>query len=266
MSARASVIRRDRWIIGAALAALAAFAWIYLFKEARKMGLGHACACMGMAMGGPDLADWSAASLLPLFLMWSIMMLAMMLPSAAPMILTFARVARKRRVQQRPHVPVAIFVAGYIAIWCGFSVLVAWAQWLLHRHALLSPAMASSSAALGGTLLLAAGVFQFTPLKRSCLTHCRTPLEFILTRWREGAGGAFRMGLEHGAFCAGCCWALMCLLFVLGVMNIVWIAALTLLVAIEKIVPRDRWISSGTGAILIAWGIVVISGVARIQP
>jgi predicted metal-binding membrane protein len=133
-------------------------------------------------------------------------------------------------------------------------VLAAVAQWILHREALLSPSMASSSAWLGGLLLLAAGVFQFTPLKHACLSQCRAPFDFIMTRWREGARGAFRMGVEHGLFCTGCCWALMGLLFVAGVMNIVWIAAITLLVGLEKLFPRGIWLSSATGVILTAWG------------
>ena len=260
MSGTSSAVRRERWIIGAALAGIAAVAWAYMIYEARAMNLRGACECLGMQMGGAGGASWSAASLLPLFLMWAGMMVAMMLPSATPMILTFARVSRNRRAQQRPYVPVSIFAAGYVAVWSAFSALAAIAQWLLHRQALLSPGMASTSAWLGGILLLAAGVFQFTPLKRTCLTHCRAPLDFIMTRWREGVGGAFRMGVEHGVFCTGCCWALMSLLFVAGVMNILWIAALTLLVGLEKLVPRDRWLSSATGVILAAWGAFVIAG------
>lgn len=262
MGAQAAVERRDRWIIGVSLAAVAVIAWAYMLKEARQMDVSGACACMGMTMGGPDLGNWSAGSLLPLYLMWSVMMLAMMLPSATPMILTFASVNRNRRRQERPYVPVAVFVSGYVAVWCGFSALVASAQWMLHRKALLSPAMASTSAVFGGIVLLAAGLFQFTPLKRSCLTHCRAPLEFIMTRWREGVGGAFRMGLEHGAFCTGCCWALMCVLFVVGVMNILWIAALTFLVGLEKVFPRGVWMSAVTGIVLIAWGVFVIAHAA----
>jgi predicted metal-binding membrane protein len=169
--------------------------------------------------------------------MWAGMMVAMMLPSATPMILTFAAVSRNRRKQQRPYVPVTIFVAGYVAVWSGFSLLAAIAQWFLHRKALLTSGMASQSAIFAGLLLLAAGIFQFTPLKHACLTRCRAPFEFIMTRWREGAGGAFRMGLEHGLFCAGCCWALMGLLFVAGVMNILWIVVLSLLVGLEKLLP-----------------------------
>ena len=256
-------IHRERWIIGAALAGIAAVAWAYMIYEARGMSLSGVCKCLGLQMGGPTLADWSAGSLLPLFLMWAGMMVAMMLPSATPMILTFAAVSRNRRRQERPYVPVTIFVAGYVAIWVAFSVLAALAQWLLHREALLSSAMASSSAWLGGLLLLAAGVFQFTPLKHACLAQCRAPFDFIMTRWREGARGAFRMGVEHGLFCAGCCWALMGLLFVAGVMNIFWIAAITLLVGLEKLIPRGVWLSAATGVILTAWGAWVLAASLR---
>ncbi len=263
MSAPPSLVKRDRWIVGAGVAAVAALAWAYMLKDARHMQDPGSGASLGMTMAGPEPAGWSVGSLLPLFLMWSVMMLAMMLPSATPMILTFASVSRNRRRQQRPYTPVAVFVSGYIVVWCGFSALAAWSQWMLHRAALLSPAMASTSAVLGGVMLLGAGLFQFTPFKRSCLTHCRAPLEFIITRWREGAGGAFWMGVEHGAFCTGCCWALMCLLFVVGVMNIVWIAALTLLVALEKITPHGRWMSMATGACLTVWGIAVITGLVH---
>lgn len=248
------VLKRDRLVIGASLAFIAAVAWCYMIHEARRMDARGVSECFGMTMGGPELTVWSADSLLPLFLMWAVMMVAMMLPSAAPMILTFAAVARNRRRLERPYVPVAVFVSGYVAIWCAFSVAAAVGQRVLHRQALLSPTMVSASAMLGGALLVCAGIFQFTRLKHTCLRHCRAPLEFILTRWREGRRGAFQMGMEHGAFCLGCCWALMCLLFVLGVMNILWIAALTILVALEKILPRGRWVSATCGLALIAWG------------
>ncbi|MDP9098572.1 MAG: DUF2182 domain-containing protein [Verrucomicrobiota bacterium] len=263
MSAPSSIPRRERWIIAAALAAIAAAAWAYMIREARGMNLTGVCECLGMQMGGSASDGFS--TLLPLFLMWAGMMVAMMLPSATPMILTFAAVSRNRRQQERPYVPVTIFVAGYIAIWTAFSVLAALAQWLLHRHALLSTAMASQSAGLGGILLLAAGVFQFTPLKHACLTQCRAPFDFIMTRWREGTGGAFRMGIEHGLFCAGCCWALMGLLFVAGVMNILWIAALSLIVGLEKLLPRGLWLSSATGVILTAWGAWLIAGLLGLR-
>jgi len=248
----AAVLKRDRVIVGAGVLLVAALAWWYTVDAARQMG------GVTMHMGRPDPNAWSSASLLPLFVMWVVMMVAMMLPSATSMILTFAAVARNRRQHQRPYVPVAVFASGYLAVWGGFSAVAAVAQWLLHREALLSPTMVSSSALLGGVLLLLAGIFQFTPLKRSCLTHCRAPLEFITGHWREGWGGAFVMGLEHGLFCIGCCWALMALLFVLGVMNLLWIAVLTVLVGLEKILPRRAFISRGTGALLAFWGIWVL--------
>ena len=252
MSAVTSIPRRERWIIAAALAAIAGAAWLYMVHEARSFTVSGVCECLRMPMGAGS--DWSTGALLPLFFMWAGMMVAMMLPSATPMILTFAAVSRNRRRLQGPYVPVEIFVAGYVVVWSCFSLLAAIAQWFLHRNALLSPAMASQSAIFAGLLLLAAGVFQFTPLKHACLTQCRTPFEFIMTRWREGAGGALRMGLEHGLFCAGCCWALMGLLFVAGVMNILWIAALSLIVGLEKLLPRGMWLSSATGAVFTLWG------------
>src|SRR3954469_6492765 len=174
MSASSSTSRRERWIIGAALSVIAAAAWIWMIREARELSLTGMCECLGVEMGGGTACAW-----LPLFLMWAGMMVAMMLPSAAPMILTFAAVSRNRRRQERPYVPVTIFVAGYVAIWTVFSLVAAGAQWFLHREALLSAAMVSRSAWLGGILLLAAGVFQFTPLKHACLSQCRAPLEFI---------------------------------------------------------------------------------------
>ena len=260
MDALPALLRRDRFIIGLTIAFTAAIAWAYTFYEARRMNVTGVCECLGMKIGGPDLASWSFPSLLPLFLMWAVMMVAMMLPSAAPMLLTFAAVARNRRRADRPYVSVTVFAAGYVAIWLAFSALAAVGQWLLHRTALLSPTMTSSSASLAGLLLLAAGAFQFTPLKNRCLTRCRAPLEFIMTRWREGRYGTFAMGVEYGAFCAGCCWALMTLLFVLGVMNILWIAALSIVVALEKLLPRAKWFNIVSGAALVSWGIWIMAG------
>jgi predicted metal-binding membrane protein len=248
----AAVLKRDRVIVGAGVILVTTLAWWYTVGAAREMGE------VTMPMGGIDPDKWAARSLLPLFVMWMVMMVAMMLPTATPMILTFALVARNRRQRQRPYVPVAVFASGYLAVWAAFSAAAAAAQWLLHRAALLSPMMVSSSALLGGVLLLLAGIFQFSPLKRTCLTRCRAPLEFITAHWREGWGGAFLMGLEHGLFCTGCCWALMALLFVLGIMNLLWIAILTVLVGLEKILPRRIFLSRGTGVLLTLWGLWVL--------
>ena len=258
MSAWPALPRREGLLLSASLCGIALLAWAYTIYEAHRMNATGVCECMRMKMSGPELSSWPTTTLLPLFLMWAVMMIAMMLPSALPMILTFAAVAHNRQRLGRPFVPTSIFILGYIAVWSGFSLLAAVGQWVLHRHALLSASMASTSAWLGGTLLLGAGIFQFTPLKQACLTHCRGPLEFIMTRWREGHSGAFRMGLEHGVFCTGCCWALMALLFVAGVMNILWIAALTLLVCMEKMLPPRTQVSMATGLLLAAWGVFVI--------
>lgn len=247
-------LKRDRAIVLSSLIAITSVAWAYMVVEAHGMYHTGACACAGIKMSGPDTKAWSAATLLPLFLMWTVMMIAMMIPSAAPMILTFATVNRKRREQERPFVPTAIFLAGYLIVWTGFSAVAAVAQWILHAKALLSPMMVSASPLLAGALLITAGVFQWTPLKNACLTHCRSPLGFLMTEWREGKPGALAMGLKHGAFCAGCCWFLMALLFVAGVMNVWWIAAISIYVLLEKVAPNGALVGKITGGMLALWG------------
>lgn len=248
MDSLAAILKRDRLLVGTGIVLVTVLAWWYTVVAARQMN-GEM-----VAMDRPDPSAWTSASLLPLFVMWVVMMVAMMLPTATPMILTFAAVGRNRKQRQQPYVPVAVFATGYLVVWAGFSAIATVAQWFLHRAQLLSPMMANSSVVLGGVLLLLAGIFQFTPLKRRCLTRCRAPLDFITTHWREGRSGAFIMGLAHGFYCIGCCWALMALLFVLGVMNLLWIALLTILVGLEKILPRQSYFSRGTGVLLACWG------------
>jgi predicted metal-binding membrane protein len=213
-------------------------------------------------MSGPDVNPWSAGTLVALFAMWSEMMIAMMLPSAAPMILTFAMINRKRHEQERPFVPTGIFVSGYVAAWVAFSAAAALAQWILHAKALLSPMMVSASPWLAAALLIAAGVFQWTSWKAACLTQCRSPLGFLMTEWREGKRGAFAMGFKHGLFCIGCCWILMALLFVAGVMNLWWIAIISVLVLVEKL-AAGNFISRTTGAAFCIWGAWILFQVAR---
>jgi predicted metal-binding membrane protein len=253
-----SVLKRDRLVVIVALAVITLSAWGYMVHEARAMNLTGVCCCAGMKMSGPDTSPWSGATLPPLFLMWTEMMVAMMIPSAAPMILTFAAVQRKRRDREEPFVPTGIFLLGYLAVWTGFSVLAAIAQWILHAEALLSPMMVGTSPILGGALLLAAGIFQWTSLKHSCLAHCRSPLSFLLSDWREGHWGAFRMGLKHGAYCTGCCWFLMALLFVAGVMNLWWIAIIAAFVLLEKVLPKSLFVGRASGILLSAWGLWLI--------
>lgn len=222
--------------------------------QARGMGAG-ACCCMV----APDTNPWNAAALPPLFFMWAVMMAAMMVPSAAPMILTFAMVQRKRREQQRPFVPTVIFLAGYLFAWTIFSAFAALAQWILHARALLTPMMVSNNAIFGGAILAAAGIFQFTPLKNACLAHCRSPLNFLMAGWREGKFGAFVIGLKHGAYCTGCCWILMLLLFLGGVMNLFWIAAISIFVLLEKVLPKGWMFGKFAGVILMIWAVLVLA-------
>ncbi|PKB82362.1 MAG: hypothetical protein BZY88_04625 [SAR202 cluster bacterium Io17-Chloro-G9] len=244
-----AVFQRDRVVVTAGVVALVALAWaymVYLAQSTSEMG-------SGMVMA--QLQSWSAADFGLMFLMWAVMMVAMMVPTAAPMILLFATVNRRRREQERPYVPTAIFLSGYVIVWSGFAALATVANWGLHVNSLLSSMMGTTSSAyLGGGLLLIAGIFQWSPLKYTCLSRCRSPMGFLMTEWRDGAGGALRMGLKHGGYCLGCCWVLMGLLFVLGVMNLAWIAALAAFVLLEKVIPKGQLVSQATGVLLAGWG------------
>jgi predicted metal-binding membrane protein len=194
-----------------------------------------------------------------LFVMWAVMMVAMMVPSVAPLILVFLQANRQRR-GRRVVGSAAILLLGYLLVWFGFSGLASLVQWRLHHAALLSPMMASTSAMLGGLLLVAAGVFQFTPLKRGCLVRCRSPLGFLMAEWRDGQWGALRMGVKHGAYCVGCCGLLMAILLVAGVMNLVWVAAIAVFVLGEKLAPAGVRLGRVAGAGLIVAGIALIAG------
>jgi predicted metal-binding membrane protein len=255
-----SVFRRDRLVVGASLAVLARLSWAYMLYLAWDMEhMDMSDPHMDMSMAMPMMRAWGTAEYLLMFVMWAVMMAAMMIPSAAPMILMFARVNRERRKQARPYVPTAVFLAGYLTVWTAFSAAATLLQGALLEAALVSPMMVSTSPALGGGLLLAAGVFQWTPLKRACLDHCRSPLSVIMKDWREGIGGAFVMGLRHGAYCAGCCWILMALLFVAGVMNLLWVAAISVFVLLEKAAPQGVWLGRAAGLALIAAGALMLS-------
>ena len=259
-----AILKRDRLLVAAGLAALVLLSWVYMFYLAQGMrGMGE----MGAMAGAGVLTPWGPVDFVLMFLMWAVMMVAMMVPSAAPLLLAFAAVHRRRRERGSPQaatppviVPTGVFLAGYLLVWSGFSLAATLAQWALHSAALLSPMMTSASPLLGGSLLLVAGAFQWTPLKSACLRHCRTPMGFLTTDWREGYRGALGMGLRHGAWCLGCCWALMGLLFVMGVMNLLWIGALAALVLAEKVVPAGHWIGRIAGLALLAWGLWLIIG------
>jgi len=244
---------RARRAILTALLGVSALAWVYLALEAARM------AAMPMADMPEMLAmrPWHAADFVLVFLMWAIMMVGMMVPSVIPMTLIYAAVARRAAREQNPIAPTAVFVSGYVLMWTLFSLGATITQWALERAALLSPMMVSNSPALGSAVLIAAGLYQFTPFKDSCLSHCRAPAQFFAAHWRPGTGGALRMGLEHGAFCLGCCWALMALLFVGGVMNLLWVAAIALFVLLEKVLPFGPRGGRLAGLAMIAAGLVL---------
>jgi predicted metal-binding membrane protein len=247
-----ALIRRDRAIAGAGVAALALLAWLYLLHMAREM------AAMDMAPTMPMPGRSDAAYFLLTLVMWVVMMVAMMVPAASPMILTFATINRRRAAGGTAPVPTAVFLAGYLVVWSAFSLAAAALQWGLQEAALMSAATLKATPLVGGLLLMAAGLYQLTPLKYACLARCQSPLGFIMTEWREGGRGAFVMGLRHGAFCVGCCWTLMALLFVAGVMNLLWVAAIAGFVLVEKLAPPGRLVSLGAGVALLAWGAWVL--------
>ena len=253
------VLKRDRLVIWGAIFLVSAIAWGYIVYVAQT----NADMGMSMSVAAGNVRSWTGVDFALMYVMWAVMMVAMMVPSAAPMILLFATVNRRRREQSRPFVSTGVFLSGYLVIWSLFALGATLGNWGLHQASLLGSMMGeSSSGYLGGGLLLTAGVFQFSRLKYVCLTHCRSPLSFLMSDWREGAGGAFKMGLEHGRYCLGCCWVLMALLFVLGVMNLVWIAALAAFVLAEKVAPAGVKVSRVTGVLLIAWGAWAILGAA----
>ncbi len=251
-----TVLRRDRLVVLAGLGGVTVLAWLYLILLAAGMVDGPGA--MGEAMANARPIPWTAGDFALMVLMWSVMMVGMMLPGATPMILLFAMINREKRETGYPFVPTGAFALGYAGAWTAFSLFATILQWALHSAALLSPMLVSTSAVLAGALFIAAGTYQLTPLKHACLKNCRSPVHFIMTRWRSGAGGALRMGLEHGAYCVGCCWFLMGLLFVLGVMNLLWVAALTILVLVEKAAPHGEWTARISGVAMLAAGLYLL--------
>lgn len=256
-----AALRRDRLVLIAALVAVIALAWGWLLSGA-AMEVGAAGMGSMDGMGGMDArlmqpAVWTPAYAMLVFAMWWVMMAAMMLPGAAPMLLLFARVNRQDKAAGAPLVPTALFAIGYLLAWGGFAVAATALQWGLQSARLMSPMLAITHRWLGAGILIAAGLWQLTPLKAVCLRHCRTPLGFLIGRWRAGRSGALRMGLEHGAFCLGCCWFLMMLLFLGGVMNLYWIAGLAVFVLLEKVSPLGHGLGRVAGIALVAWGSVL---------
>ena len=271
MSSRALDRNGRRVFLGAAM--VSAMAWLYLLAGAGTGMYPHDMAmllpakAMMMGMQGA-MSDWTAGYAMTMFVMWWVMMIAMMLSGAIPVILLFSRTLRRYPAvvgvdllapeRLRQNRATVAFAGGYLVMWGIFSIAAVHAQWLLERGGLLSAMMMPTSDYLGAGLLLAAGIWQITPLKSACLSHCRLPLGFLAKHWRPGPGGAFRTGLVHGAYCLGCCWFLMALLFYAGVMNLVWIAGLTLFVIVEKYMAGGPGFAKIAGFIFLLAGAVVL--------
>jgi len=252
-----AALRHDRAVVLGSLGLVVALAWAWLL-------LGAGIDMEEMDMGGGQMMlmppEWSFGYGLVVFAMWAVMMAAMMLPSAAPVTLLVAGIARKRVAAGGAFgAGTALFVIGYLTVWCGFAAVATALQWGLDEAGLMSDAMALANRLVAGIVLVGAGIYQWTPLKEACLRHCRSPLDFLLFHWREGGIGALVSGIGHGAYCLGCCWMLMALLFVGGIMNLAWIAAIALLVLIEKTLPWGGWMGRVTGAALVIWGGVTLA-------
>jgi predicted metal-binding membrane protein len=257
------LLRRDRIVVAAALALLTVLPWAYVLWLAADMEMGGMDMTglrmipAGMGLMAPAQLPWRPIEFAFVFAMWTVMMVGMMAPSAAPMALIYARVGRRSNAESAPLAATGCFLAGYFLAWTGFSLIATLAQWGLERAALLDAAMASASNRLGGIVLIAAGAYQWTPLKDACLVQCQTPLMFLLRHggFRREPSGSMQLGLRHGGYCIGCCWVLMALLFVGGVMNVLWIALLAVLVLVEKLTSFGRLIARFAGTAMIGAGI-----------
>jgi predicted metal-binding membrane protein len=261
-----AVLRRDRLIVASALGVIAALAWAYVIWLAADMDMGgmdmsgYRMVPAGMGMMAPAATPWSAVEFAFVFVMWAVMMVGMMAPSAAPMLLMYARAGRQSKSAGKPLAATGWFATGYFLAWAGFSLAATLVQWVLDRVALLDERMASANMMLGAVVLIAAGIYQWTPIKYACLAQCQTPLHFLMSHggFRSDALGCVRLGLLHGTYCVGCCWVLMAVLFVVGVMNVLWIALLALLVLLERLTPWGRWIARSAGIVCIAMGVWMV--------
>jgi predicted metal-binding membrane protein len=243
---------RNKFIVGMGLVLVTGVCWAYLFLLAAHMN------SMGSPLAMPMTSAWTGRDAVLMWTMWAVMMAGMMLPSAAPMVGAYSATVHSEKTDLRGSTQ--LFVAGYLAVWMGFAALATAAQWALHGAALVDAMGASKTKWLGGVLLLGAAAYQFTPLKDVCLRQCRVPLGFLLNQWRQGPGGAVVMGAHHGLLCIGCCWALMAMLFVLGVMNLWWIALVAAVVILEKVVPSVA-LTRVFGVSLALWGVALMMGV-----
>ncbi len=242
---------REYLVVAGGLVGIALVGWAYMAYMAWAMSNMDTVSMWMPPMGS---MAWGAWDFTMLFAMWATMMVAMMTPSALPMVSMFATLSRKRRLRKQPYTSTFVFLAGYLIAWTAFSVAATAAQWLLHTTSLLSPMMESRNYLMSGGVLIVAGIYQWTPLKNACLHTCRSPLGFLITEWREGKGGALVMGIRHGVYCVGCCWALMLVLFAVGVMNILWVILIAAFVVIEKLMPAPALLRIISGLGLVAWG------------
>ena len=215
----------------------------------------------GMSMAAPGFSPWTFTHAVFMFAMWAVMMVGMMAPSAAPMVLIYTQVARQAKTLGKPFASALWFTGGYLLAWTGFAAVATACQYALERAALLSPTMASASKWLGAALLLAVGLYQWAPIKERCLTQCRSPLSFVQTHggFKSTAIGSLRLGLLHGVYCIGCCWALMALLFVGGVMNLLWIVSIAIVVLAEKLAPGGRYVARAAGLLAIVAGATMLA-------
>jgi len=244
-------------VIAICVLLITALAWAYLVNLGHQMAsssASDAMAKMGMTMH----AQWTTRDFFFTFVMWSVMMVGMMTPSAAPVFFLFRNMKTSRN-DSDATITVTLFGLGYLIVWVGFSAAAALAQWGLHQGTWLSSSMAVTSPWIAGAILIAAGAYQLSPTKSACLRQCQSPLGFLMSSWRDGRLGALRMGMRHGVYCVGCCWALMSVLFVVGVMNLVWVAALTAFILIEKFGGSGVRVARVGGAIMIAFGVLVVA-------
>lgn len=256
-TAVAAIPRRDRIVISLCIVVITFLAWVYLIHLDRQMAPSMAYDAMMVQMGMATNTRWTAADLFFTFTMWVVMMAGMMTGSAAPVLFLFAR-ARTMRGDEGVRLMTLVFGLGYFAVWTAFSAAATLAQWAMHAAALLSASMIVASPRTGGAVLLAAGIYQLLPIKGACLAHCKSPLGVLLMNWRDGWLGAFQMGARHGIYCLGCCWALMCVLFAVGIMNLIWVAGLTVFVLLEKIGRTPAILSSIAGVAMAFYGATLL--------
>jgi predicted metal-binding membrane protein len=262
-----TVLKRDRMVVVTALGAVTLLAWVYVIHLALQMEMGGmdmtgfrmAVAAASMVMR-PAFEPWTTAEFVFTFAMWAVMMIGMMTPSVAPIVLLYARVARQAATDGKTFAPTAWFFSGYVLIWIGFSLLATFAQWVLDRTAMLTSTMSSRNALLGAGVLIVCGVYQWSSLKDQCLKHCQSPMHFIQQHGGFGRTpfASLQLGISHGLYCVGCCWALMALLFFGGVMNVLWVASIAIFVLAEKVIRTRYLIPRLAGLICISGGLFLL--------